>query len=370
MSVKVDLIHPFDAFAGSQRVTAHIARALAHGGFRPVVHIGFGGRGFLSEWTRTRRFLAVEAKTARKLLYPIWVAYMNLFAAAQVLRGHVVWGQTITAAPAIVLAALLRHEQVIVHLHEIPGPKSPLRLALALVQALGARLLCVSHFHRSRLGLDCEVLYNCVWPERSVSGQRPDKRDTLVFVGTTNPKKGFSLYTEVVRELQMSRLRPVAFLSDSQANIDALLLERARDAGIEVRFGVQRTAEMFERGFLTLLLTDPLLWEETFSLVSVESLTHGVPVASAGSEVLKEVCGSALAFDEPSRDPRAIARAINDLLGTGSERYRELVNACDRVAASYAPPAFSAAVTAIVAGAGRGRSRAPRHRPHLGRRRT
>lgn len=339
----VVLIHPFDAIAGSQRVAINIAQALQADGYSADVRLGFGTDGFVSRWVGVKRFLGINNIKVRKLLYPLWLFAVVPRILRAVVNGEVVWANTIHAAPAAFLAILLAPRRVVIHVHEVEFPLVFMSF-LRFAKRRGATLLCVSNFHRRALRLDAQILPNCVLVV--VDERTPQRQPKLIFVGSTSAAKGFSLFIEVARRLSGSELTPVAFLP-SPERCDPVLLAQAESAGIAVRYGVTDPKEMYEAGFLSLQCTDPHLSTETFSLVAVESMSCLVPVASAGTGVVKEILANALAFDVPTRDPEQIASKIRALLSE-SARYEGLVEACRVGRGEYTFERFQQRVQALV----------------------
>lgn len=320
--MKILLLNPFDAFAGSQRIARDTIDQLTDLGHDVAVKIGFGGYGFLTNLPSTTSDFDISDIPTRKLLYPFWLLWVILPVALSVLRGYTVWANTIYATPASLLAAMLCPSRVVIHLHEASFSKL-FHPILRLMVKRGALLICVSADHKARIGLPATVVYNSVpLPD----GDGASTCDRLLFVGTTHAMKGFDLFVSVCEELRDFPLRKAAYLSD-EARHNVVLVKRARDAGIDVIFNQSDPEVLYCNGFLLLQMTDPSLWTETFSLVAVEAMARQVPVASAGSSVLSEVLGQALAFDVPSRDPKAIAHLIRDL-NADPVRYKDLRIAC------------------------------------------
>jgi len=317
------LINPFDAVAGSQRIAVNIVRALRTIECKLDVRLGFGSDGFLSRCSGVKRFLPTNNIKVRKFLYPLWLLILVPRVFISVISGEVVWANTIYAAPAAFLAVLFSPRRVIIHVHELDFPII-FTAFLSFAVHRGANLLCVSDFHRRELGLKAVILPNSVSVTHDELVHQHQNR--LVFVGNTSAEKGFSLFIEVVRCLSGCDLIPVAFFP-SQEHCDTTLLLQAESVGIAVRYGVTDPNEMYEGGFLSLLCSDPELWRETFSLVSVESMCCLVPVASAGTKVVREILGNAFAFDVSSRDPVEIASEIRKLQ-LNTKRHEDLVLAC------------------------------------------
>ena len=323
-SHRLVFVHPFDAIAGSQRVGSDIIHALRSDGVRVKVELGFGTNGFLSKLDNVSRFSKVNKVRTRILLYPLWLLWMNLIGLVYLVRRDMLWANSVHAAPAVFLPLLFSSGRVIFHVHEIEFPKIYLWF-LRFAEKRGATLLCVSDYHRQALGLGARVLYNCVQccdPAVDLT-----ERDELVFVGATSPAKGFSLFLDVVDALSTSTaIKPVAYLSD-RTRSDPLLLERAGALGVRINFGETDTNVMYRHAFLSLVLSDPGICSETFSLVSVESISHLVPVGCAGMGVAREVLGEAQAFDVPDRSPQKLAEQVSQLWGDQG-RYAYLIEAC------------------------------------------
>lgn len=302
------LLNPFDAHAGSQRIGRDLAVLLRGAGHDVRVRLGFGGGGFLSELPGVATDLDLASVRVRKLLYPLWALLVALPVAFSALRGRIVWANTIYAAPPALLAALLCPRRVALHLHEAGFPQT-FKPILRLMARRGVWLICVSADHAARIGLPAKVLYNPV----SISAtDAASARDRFLFVGTTQSSKGFALFVAVCAHVRDLPLRAAAYLSD-EARHDQALVAAARDAGIDIVFGESNPDMLYRDGFLLLQASDPAFCNETFSLVAVEAMTRGVPVAGAGTTVLGEVLDGALAFDVPSRDPAEIADAIRAL---------------------------------------------------------
>lgn len=329
------LLNPFDAHAGSQRVGRDMVELLAAAGHDVRVRLGFGGAGFLSDVAGVTPDLRCADVRIRKLLYPLWSLLVALPVALAVLRGRVVWANTVYAVLPAALAALIRPGRVVIHLHEATFTKAFIPL-LRLMVRRGVRIVCVSADQAGRVGLPATILSNAVTlPARDV----PSTRDRLLFVGTTQLIKGFALFVAVSELLGDLPLRKVAYLSDETRH-DRSLVAAARQAGIDIVFGESSPDVLYRDGFLLLQATDPDRWTETFSLVAVEAMARLVPVAGAGATVLVEVLGDALAFDMPSRDPQAIADAIR-ALHADPIRYDALRTACARRRANFTEDVFS-----------------------------
>ena len=309
--MRVILLHPFDAFSGSQRVAATLARAISDSNLHLEFHLGFGTRGFVSSCLGVRQFLGVDHIPSRMLLYPLWILAMWPRMIMAAISGDVVWANTVySIAPAIPMV-LLAPRRLVIHAHELEFP-SLIRILMTLAVRRKAQILGVSRLHVQRLGVPAEVLPNCV----DVSSDLPPRElPTVIYVGMASALKGFPLFVEVARRLPSDRVRRVAYLPSRPVAAESLLKD-AEEAEVELKIGYINPLDIYPGASLLLQCTDSSLWTETFSLVMAEALACGVPVATTGMAVAAEVLGDAWAFDVADRDPSRIVAEIERLLAS------------------------------------------------------
>lgn len=319
---RVLLLHCFDAYAGAQRIGAAIVTQLRARGVDVDVKLGFGTRGFLSDLPGVSADIGSNHIPTRKLIYPLWSLAALIPVAWSAARGRTIWINAVYALLPALLATMLFPHRTVIHLHEAAFPRI-FHDILKLAAWRGATIVCVSKDQARRVGVEALVLPNPV-PIPVVD--TPSRRNRLLFIGTTQAIKGFSLFIAVCERLPDIDCEVTAYLSDED-RCDTALVARARQAGIGVIFGERSPDAMYANGFLVLVCTDPALWTETFSLVAAEAVAHLVPVAGPGISVLPEVVGEALAFDEPDRDPARIAADIVSLR-EAPERHAALRRAC------------------------------------------
>ena len=339
------LVNAFDAYAGSQRMAANVVVVLRAAGCPVHVALGFGRRGLLSALDGVRGTVPVERSTGRKLLYPLWLPPMNLSALAAVLRGRLLWANTAYAVPAVLLALAVRPRSVVVHCHELEMPRL-LRALLCWASRRGATLLAVSEYQRAHMPEMTAVL-----PNGFGDGCPPDppaNPTRVVFIGNTKPIKGFGLFIALAQTMRSHENREHhAFLAGAPLATDAPLIEAAEAAGIVLHWGVTEPDRMFAGALLTMVLTDPAIANETFSLVAAESVWHGVPVAGAGVAVLAETCGAALVIDEPSRDAAALAVRVRSFTADPARRAAATA-ACVARRPAFGLDVFGARVLAVL----------------------
>lgn len=340
MAAKILFLHAADARAGSQRVGAQTVGALRKAGLQVRIWLGFGAQGFLCADVGAHPMLPFDDMRLRKLFYPLWIALANLRSLISVLTGEHVWANTVYALPAALAPMLLRPSRLVVHVHELEMPRLYHRLT-ALAAARGARVIAVSHFHARRLGLPVAVVDNAVGqtPPDASPGRR------LVFIGDWRPAKQFDLFVAIAE--QVLPLQPRAVLAGREGDYPPALLARARAAGVQLCFGLSDPAVMLEGAALMLQLTDPGQVTETFSLTTAEAVWHLVPVGGAGTEVIGEIAGPALAFNLRSSDPADFAREIRALVAD-PQRHAALVAACERIRPRFSVGRYAEAVVSLV----------------------
>lgn len=311
-TAKVLFLHPFDALAGSQRVASTLVRAFRGLSIPVEVLLGFGNNGFVSQIPEVKRFMAVNRVGLRKALYPLWLAMLLPRMVWAVWRGETVWANTVHAIPATIPMLWLAPGRVVLHVHEVEFP-GLFQWLLRWGASRGAHVLCVSDYHRQRLGIQADVLSNCV---DHASDTEPQHPPTLLFVGAASAIKGFPLFVEVARRLPPGQVQAIACVP-APPPASRELIEIAEASGVKLRYGLSDPVAMFDGATLLMQCTDPTLWTETFSLVMVEALACGVPVATSGMAVAPEILGDAWAFDVPSRDPDRIVAEVLSLLEDG-----------------------------------------------------
>jgi glycosyltransferase involved in cell wall biosynthesis len=347
----ITVVQAFDAYAGAQRVAAQLVTGLRRREIGVRFWLGYGRRGFASDARPDWRFLPVETPRRRKLLYPLWLVAANLAALLPLLRGHILWANSIAAVPVAGPFLLFAPLRLVIHLHEnnLPGIA---RAVVAWAGRRGATVLAVSQYHQQHLGLECAVLANAVGSGAPPPLRPPSlaARHPIVFVGTVGAMKGLPLFVQLAQRLGNDAFEFRAFLAGSPVAPSAAELETLLAANITVTIGETRADRLYDGAWLVLQLTNSALSDETFSLVAAESLWNLVPVGGAGAGVLTEVVGSALAFNLPSRDADEMAAAIR-ALHADPARHAALVAACAVERQRFATDRFVEAAIAIAAAA-------------------
>jgi glycosyltransferase involved in cell wall biosynthesis len=339
---KIILIHPFDSHSGSQRVVATLARVFFESGDNLKIFLGFGTEGFVSEISGVSRFSRINNVLIRKYLYPIWILIMWPRMIISVIRREIVWANTVYSIPAVLPMVLFAPRHLIIHAHEIQFPKV-LNKLLYWASKRNVMILAVSHLHLKRLGLKATILPNCV--EVDCDAQETDT-NVVIYVGNPSLPKGFPLFVDVAKRLQGRDFSLIAYVPYRTKAVDEIL-RTAEEAGVQVKVGYTNPLEIYSGASLLLQCSDPSFCTETFSLVSVEAVCCGVPVATAGMEVAGEVLGEALAFDEPTRNPDKIAHEITVFLAS-SDMVSKIIRATKLQRLKYGYETFRDGVKCII----------------------
>ena len=154
-------------------------------------------------------------------------------------------------------------------------------------------------------------------PDSSVPSRSPGQPLRIVYVGVLMPHKGAHVLIEALKGLPADRVHTSFYgagLASKQAYINQL--RHAAD-GLSVHWG-----GVYDRADLQALLAEhdvlvmPVIWEETFSLVTREALHAGLPVIAARRGALPEVVEdgrNGLLFEpENAEDLRRCLRRLLD----------------------------------------------------------
>ncbi|MEW6553603.1 MAG: glycosyltransferase family 4 protein [Actinomycetota bacterium] len=162
-----------------------------------------------------------------------------------------------------------------------------------------------------------------------------DKVRRVVFVGRATTTKGFDVLAEAAPMIDA----PIMAVTNKMR---PAMAARAAAAGMEVRW------DLSHRELAPLISSSSLLvlpsWDEEQPLVVIEAMSCGLPVVTTpagASDLIRDGQGGLVV---PPHDPRALARAVNHILG--DERMIESMGAANRhiAEASHAWPVVVARV--------------------------
>jgi phosphatidylinositol alpha-mannosyltransferase len=188
------------------------------------------------------------------------------------------------------------------------------RAAVRRVDALLAVSPAAAEYARRGTGREPEIVPNGVDVDAFAALEGRRRGDRILFVGRDEPRKGLS----VLREAH-ARLRRPAEL--------ALVGPNGRVPDGELR------SELAQAD----VLVAPSLGGESFGIVLVEAMAAGVPVVASDIAGYREVLPESAGVLVPPGEPRALADAIDRLLGDAEQRAR-LGAAGRREAERYAWP--------------------------------
>ena len=268
------VIHPFNGFAGSQKITRGFQKALTDAGhnYKTIVYFG---RGFVEA---KPIFGGIKSKTLRMILFLLIVP---LSALRLIFVADIVYGMTSWSVPLLLLRSLFSKHRSIVYLHEI-SKYSLIQLCLKIISKGNAEIIFVSHFHKDVIGLNGRVISNFI-DEVTI---QPTNFDRVLFVGAATKVKGFDLFIEVASRIKSDSVVE-AFISSGSRD----LIASARNAGVHVHENVSDRKIIYGKGGILLHLTNPVLAKETFGLTLVEAAAYNIPVVVCGSTVAFEILG-------------------------------------------------------------------------------
>lgn len=278
------------------------------------------------------------ARALSELLHLGWAVRR----AARRTRADLVHANSSRAGLAGVVCRALGGPPLVVHEHDVLPAGTASRLVLRLLGECSSTILANSQFTAERLGRDTgprariRVVLNPVDVSRftpATGAARPEAvpglppgATVLAVVAQITPWKGQDDAVRALAELRAAG-RPVELLlagevrfSDAATRYDNPaylrgLMGLVCELGVEphVHFlGQVRDVPALLRGIDVLLMPS---WEEPFGLAVVEALASGVPVVATtpggAAEIVRDGVEGRLV---PARDPRALARAVEEII--------------------------------------------------------
>jgi glycosyltransferase involved in cell wall biosynthesis len=168
------------------------------------------------------------------------------------------------------------------------------------------------------------VLHPGIDPERFPRAPERDWDWRLLYVGRIDPRKGIATAVRALAELPAEARLRIDGGGDEVHLGELRRLVEELDLGGRVEFGREpreRLGRLYASADATLF---PVLWEEPWGLVPLESMAAGRPVIATGTggsgEYLDD--GENCLLFAPRDDPRALASAIRRLAGDPGLRRR------------------------------------------------
>lgn len=251
-------------------------------------------------------------------------------------------------APALATAGMGPR---IVHLHQLPGPRH--RVALAVARRGAAAVLAPSEHVASRVP-GARVLANWTAPLAPVGPRRGRGPEIRVgFLGRLTRDKGVDVLARAVHVLRDGAPRPLRLV----------LAGESRFAGAQDRLALERAlapiADMTERrgwvepaGFLADVdvAVFPSRAPESFGLVAAEAMAAGVPFVISDAGALPEVAGPEHPWIARAGDAEHLAAVLADAIAAlGTPRAAAAVQgARSRWEALFSPESGRAGVVALL----------------------
>jgi glycosyltransferase involved in cell wall biosynthesis len=155
-------------------------------------------------------------------------------------------------------------------------------------------------------------------------------RPRIGFVGRLEPVKGLPVLLDAFAQLQCNATLVVAGDGPERVRLDRLGVHWLGALDFEKVPGLLRALDVLVLPSVTI----PPLHREQFGRVLVEAMAAGVPVIGSSSGAIPEVIGDA-GLVVPEGDPRALAAAIDQILGDAGLRRRLVERGKQRVATRF-----------------------------------
>jgi glycosyltransferase involved in cell wall biosynthesis len=188
----------------------------------------------------------------------------------------------------------------------------------------------VSRIHAGRSPIDL--------PERISRGRRNGARRTILFAGRLHWEKGPDLLIDSFPLLRVPARCTLLGVGPEEAALRRRISELGLDGLVELPGWRQSVGEWIDSADV---LVVPSRYE-SWSQAAVTAMGHGLPVVATNVEGLPGTLADCRGVLVPTEDPRALARAIDDVLTgarrpdiAGGRRYAERFTA-ERVAHEYA----------------------------------
>lgn len=302
---KILVVHPFDAFGGSQRVTLGSIHSFETEFDVVKSLVVFGGNGFLTQSKDCLVLLNISSSFVRKILYVISIPLISLIILYFALRRYKIYAATYYSAPYLFFTALVYPAKCILHLHEIEVPNL-IKFYVDLLARSKITLLFVSGFHRNKVKLPGKIVLNYVdYADHIQPTYINPCVAKIIFVGSPTVHKGFDLFSAATALLPSTKTSIVAYVGSS-----SVLTARNQATHIQFVTGISDVAEIYDSNSILLLCTDPKKVSETFSLAAAEAMSNGTLVANLGSEVASELFGKHLIINDSSRNPETISKKV------------------------------------------------------------
>lgn len=357
-------VHLLNDRSGSPRVLRNVMEALAGCYASQQLFIGSGGDGFLNQVGAQVRRYPYRRHTNRwatllSYLASQWTLFSSLRRASDIAPDAVVYVNTLLPFGAA-LYGRLTGRRVICHLHEVSLRPWLLHWFLLRVARWSAhRVICVSAFHRQRLGLGddpaARVVVNSIDPAlfdagmRSVYAPLRDGIFTVCMLCSLRDYKGVPEFLQLAHQLaHESRIRFQLVVSDDAAAVQRYFAGKDLPPHLTLVRGVEDAAEIYAQASLVLNLSRVTEWQETFGLTLLEAMAFGVPVIAppvGGPAELVEDGVHGYLID--SRDGNALRDAVERLASDEALCLR-LSAQCRLKAQALSPQVFQADIRSAV----------------------
>jgi len=326
-----------------------------------ILYVGSEGDGFLGGASlKVRRFFYRRRGnrwlTLLAYLRSQWDLWRSLRQAVDIDPDALLYVNTLLPFAAAVYGRC-SGRRVICHLHEVAlRPRLLHFLLLKIANWSAYRVICVSQFHRKKLGLArAIVVMNAVDPAmfdvglRNVYAHRREGRFRVCMVCSLRDYKGvpefFSLSQDFSNE---SDIEFELVVSDDDDTLRHYCASRVVPSNLCIRNAVHDTSQVYARASLVMNLSRVDLCEETFGLTLLEAMTFGVPVIAPPSGGPVEFVDNGVhGYLVDSRDRMSLRGAV-EKLAQNEVLCQQMSRKCRERARLMSPEVFQADIRQAV----------------------
>ncbi len=182
------------------------------------------------------------------------------------------------------------------------------------------------------------TVYNCVDTERFLFNEspRPPNGDYLLMMGTIGRHKNQGAAIRVAKKLGMKlilagKIRDALYYKELEKDIDGENIKWVGEIGFPEKLSLYQNAKAF---------LFPILWEEPFGLVMIESMACGTPVVAYGNGAIPEVLvdgktgfvikdnSQQITVDKKQKGEEGLVEAVETIRSLPPDKYKKMREDC------------------------------------------
>ncbi|MEH6457484.1 MAG: glycosyltransferase family 4 protein [Cocleimonas sp.] len=289
---KVIAIHLLNDFSGSPLVLANLIDALTQDGIE-VELLTSGNNGFLSRCTCRIQYFNYKRFNNKFLTLGAYIysqieLFFRVFSSTIFLAGAKkpkVLINTILPFGAT-LGAKLAGCEIIYYVHEVSIKPKILKLFLKfIIRAFATDIIYVSNYLKNAEGLNKtnlvseHVIYNSLPPFVSPLTSAPVRKDFTVFMASSLKRyKGVYEFVEIAERLVQSDVRFILALNAEETEFEHFIFETKNLPNLIVLRRPDNITDIYKAASLTVNLSHPGEWIETFGMTVIEAFSNACPV--------------------------------------------------------------------------------------------